>query len=170
MRDSLPARCPRFLIVFSLLLSCTAAIGQEADSPSIGAFAGAGFQHDGSNTSAIQIGGSIDLSAPNRWIGWSFEGGYAGSFANLHGGSALFSVNYLPSWHVQVVPKLYPFATVGYTQLFGTGSAINFGAGVDFRLNQKFGIRLEGRDYFSFSPQQHNFAIRIGFRRRLEME
>lgn len=94
-----------------------------------------------------------------------FEGGYVGPFANLHGGSALLAFNYVPSWQIQSAPKLFPFATAGYAQLFGTGHAINFGAGLDWRLRPTFSIRVEARDYLAFAPHQHNIAVRVGFRR-----
>jgi len=133
--------------------------------PSIGAFAGAGLQHDVVSHSSLQAGASFDQTGANHWMGYMFEGGYAGSLSDLHGGAALFSVNYLPSWRISGAPKLFPFATAGYTQLFGTGPALNFGAGVDFRVSTKLGLRFEGRDYLGLSPYQHNFAIRIGLRR-----
>jgi hypothetical protein len=167
MRDLRLARCFQFFVaLFScLLLSCAVASCQDGDSPSIGAFAGAGLQLNGTRTGSFQVGGSFDQSAPNHWIGYIFECGYEGSFTNLHSGSALFSVNYFPSWHLRSLPSLYPFATVGYTQLFGTGNAVNFGAGVDVRLSTKLSVRLEGRNYFGLVPQQNNFAVRIGLRR-----
>jgi hypothetical protein len=60
---------------------------------------------------------------------------------------------------------LVPFAAAGYTQLFGTGHAVNFGAGMDFRLSGKFALRLEARDYMGFTPHEHSAAFRVGFRR-----
>jgi hypothetical protein len=160
-----PSFIPHVARLLFALVFCALAYGQEPDMPSMGVFAGAGLQYDVVNHGALQTGATFDLSRPNHWIGWSLEGGYAGSFSDFHAGSALFSANYLPSWHFRTLPNLYPFATAGYTQLFGTGPAANFGAGVDFQLRTKFAIRVEARDYLGFSPHQHNFAIRIGFRR-----
>jgi hypothetical protein len=97
-----------------------------------------------------------------------FEGGYAGPFNNLKGGAALFSFDYMPSWVARKsskFPLLCPFAAAGYTQLFGTGHAVNFGVGMDFRLSGKFALRLEARDYMGFTPREHIAAFRIGFRR-----
>ncbi len=60
--------------------------------------------------------------------------------------------------------RFLPFATAGYTRLFGTGNAVNFGGGFDYRLSQTRAIRVEVRDYYSFStPAQHNIGLRIGF-------
>ena len=97
-----------------------------------------------------------------------FEGGYVGPFNNLRGGAALFSIDYMPSWLIRTnanSPMFCPFAALGYTQLFGTGHAANFGAGLDVRLSGKFAVRLEGRDYMGFTPHEHIGAFRIGFRR-----
>ncbi len=53
--------------------------------------------------------------------------------------------------------------TGGYTRLFGTGNAINFGGGMDFRLNAERSVRLEVRDYYNVTgPRGHSVAVRIG--------
>ena len=62
---------------------------------------------------------------------------------------------------------LYPFATVGYTRMFVTGNALNFGFGVDIGRNAyQRAVRIELRDYFLFTgPEQHVVGLRIGFGR-----
>lgn len=161
----------RSLFCFLLLALSATAVAQELDSPSLGLFIGSGIQHNGGNSAALHAGASIDQTLPNGWIGWMFEGGYAGPFNNLKGGSALFSFDYMPSWALQKksskFPLFCPFAAAGYTQLFGTGPAVNFGAGMDFRFSGKFALRLEARDYMGFTPHEHIAALRIGFRRYL---
>jgi Na+/proline symporter len=155
----------KLLIALALLPVFGTAYAQEADSPSFGVFVGVGAQRDTSTHPALQAGGSADQPYPNHWIGWMFEGGYLGPVTNPHSGSGLFSVNYIASWNAKRASKLFPFVTGGYTYLFGTGNAANFGPGMDLRLSPRFGLRLEGRDYLSFAPHQHNFAIRVGLRR-----
>ncbi|HVB07887.1 MAG TPA: hypothetical protein VNF00_02975 [Candidatus Acidoferrales bacterium] len=97
------------------------------------------------------------------------EGGYMVPWANLKAGSGFFSIDYMPSWHFgHATPdatwKFLPYASAGYTQLFGTGNAVNFGAGADYRFCQTQAIRVDIRDYYSFaSPRQHNVALRIGW-------
>jgi hypothetical protein len=60
--------------------------------------------------------------------------------------------------------KLIPFASTGYTRLFGTGNAVNFGGGFDYRFSQTRAIRVEVLDYYSFStPAQHNVGLRVGY-------
>jgi hypothetical protein len=151
------------LIVLAILAPCS--FGQDVDAPSLGIFAGGGAQRITMTRVALQAGASVDQIFPNHWIGYMFEGGYVGPFANLRAGSGLFAFNYVSSWQKQRTPKLFPFVTAGYAQLFGTGNAVDFGAGLDFRPRSSFGIRVEARDYLAFAPHQHNIAIRIGFRR-----
>jgi hypothetical protein len=152
------------LIAFIVILA-PFSLGQDVDAPSVGVYAGGGIQQITTTRVALQAGASYDQIFPNHWVGYMFEGGYVGAFANLGGGSALFAFNYVTSWQNYRVPRLFPFATLGYAQLFGTGNAVDFGAGVDFRPRSSFGIRVEARDYLGFTPHQHNVAIRIGFRR-----
>jgi hypothetical protein len=60
--------------------------------------------------------------------------------------------------------RLLPFASAGYTRLFGTANAVNFGGGIDYRLSQTYAIRAEVRDYYLLStPTEHNAGLRIGF-------
>ncbi|HEY1742102.1 MAG TPA: GtrA family protein [Granulicella sp.] len=63
--------------------------------------------------------------------------------------------------------SLYPFLTGGYTRMFATGNAVNFGLGIDFGKNEeKRLVRIELRDYYLFTgPQQHVVGLRIGFGR-----
>jgi putative flippase GtrA len=61
--------------------------------------------------------------------------------------------------------SLYPFLTGGYTRMFATGNAVNFGLGIDFGRNEeKRLVRIELRDYYLFTgPQRHIVGLRIGF-------
>jgi len=171
-------------VVFSLLIVAAGAIGaqaQDAASPKFTLFAGPGIVAvRGSSRGEIQAGASFDEAPPNAWGGVSFEGGYLGPWTKPHTGSAFLSANYMAAWSfgqngkgrtANGMPywadrgwKLLPFATAGYTRLFGTGNAVNFGGGIDYRFSQTHAIRVELRDYYSFStPIQHNIALRIGF-------
>ena len=61
--------------------------------------------------------------------------------------------------------SVYPFLTGGYTRMFATGNAVNFGLGVDFGKDEyKRIVRIELRDYYLFTgPQQHVLSLRVGF-------
>ena len=60
--------------------------------------------------------------------------------------------------------NLYPFLTGGYTRMFATGNAVNFGLGLDLGVkNSDTLVRIELRDYYVFTgPEQHVVGLRIG--------
>jgi hypothetical protein len=138
---------------------------QDIDSPKLVAYAGGGAAATRARSLAeMQAGLGFEGSAPNKWIGFGFEGGYVGPFSNLKTGSGLLSLNYIPSWKVDQKERYLPFATVGYTRLFELGHAVNFGGGLDLRLNYSHAIRFEARDYYAPDrPAQHNVGLRIGW-------
>jgi hypothetical protein len=163
-----------------MLVSFSSLLAQDAASPKFTLFGGSGvLLAQGISRGEVQAGASFEEAPPNAWGGFSFEGGYLGPWSKPHIGSAFFSADYMASWSFGESGKgqtangstfwsdrgckLLPFASAGYTRLFGTGNAINFGAGVDCRLSQTRAIRAEFRDYYSFStPTQHNVALRVG--------
>jgi hypothetical protein len=133
-------------------------------------FGGAGL----ANPSTAAHGG-LHLGVSFDCLGVLFEGGYAGPINDLGNGSALLSANYSGAFTVGKSHRLMPFFTGGYTRLFGTGNAINFGGGIDFVLRSAVprpdprGIRFEVRDYFrltdhpTYSHPEHNAAFRIAY-------
>lgn len=152
-----------------LLLICSFAAprcyGQDLESPSFSFFAGGGAtatsqQHLGS----VQMGATFGEVVPNQWKGLVLEGGYILPWSRPGAGSALFSANYAASWQAKSMPRLLPFATIGYTRLIGTANAINYGVGLDCLLSGRKAIRVEVRDYQAFGhSQQHNVALRVGW-------
>jgi|ERR1700733_7559873 hypothetical protein len=172
----------RLAIGFFFAMIC--AVGthaQDAASPKFTLFAGPGIvATNGNSRGQIQAGASFDEAPPNAWAGYYFEAGYLGPWSTPHNGSAFLSADYMAAWNFgqsgsAQTPngtrywtdrswRVLPFASAGYTRLFGTGNAVNFGGGIDYRLSQTFAIRGEVRDYYSFStPTQHNVGLRIGF-------
>lgn len=159
----------------------TSAHAQDAASPKFTLLAGAGIlTAQGHSRGEFQAGASFDEAPPDAKYGFLFEGGYLGPWADRKSGSAFFSADYMAEWNLgksgaghtpkgQVYWrdrgwKFFPFAAAGYTRLFGTGSAVNFGGGFDYRLNHNHAIRVDIRDYYSpSSPAQHNVIIRIGW-------
>jgi hypothetical protein len=153
-----------------ILFSAPVAPAQGPGSPRFSIFAGPGLLlSQGHSSGEFQVGASIDQTAPNAWIGYSVEGGYLAPWARLKSGSGFFSFDYMPSWHFgHATPdaswKFLPYVSAGYTRLFGTGNAMNFGVGADYRFRKTQAIRVDIRDYYSFaSPRQHNVALRIGW-------
>lgn len=157
------------LLFVALAFTSTASRAQDLGSPKFVVFGGAGVTNQSAVTRAgMQFGADIEEAVPAYHghfpQGFLFEGGYAGPVADA--GSALFSANYLGTLQVQKAKStiLLPSFTGGYTRLFGTGNAINFGGSLDFVLSQKRAIRVEARDYLRLSGvREHNVALRVGY-------
>lgn len=92
-----------------------------------------------------------------------FELGIVGPLSSDHPLDGLVSMNAMfadriPHHHV------YLSLTGGYTRMFVTGNAVNFGVGFDLGKEEyKRIVSIEVRDYYLLSgPQQHVFGLRIG--------
>lgn len=141
---------------------------QDVASPKFVVFGGTGVNSQSAVThGSIHFGASFEEVPPVRSghfpQGFIFEGGYIGPMNDLGLGSAIFSVNYAGAF---AVPKsrLLPFFTGGYTRLFGTGNAVNYGGGIDFLLSNTRAVRFEVRDYLRLSDvREHNVAFRLGY-------
>lgn len=175
------SRTRPLLFVACLLLFAVVARAQDAASPKFTPFAGAGaLASQEHSRGELQAGASFDEAPPDAWGGFMFEGGYLGPWTDLKAGSAFMSVDYMAAWNLGQSGKgqtakgksywkdrgwnFFPFAVAGYTRLFGTGNAANFGGGFDYRFNYKNAIRVEALDYYAPStPRQHNIALRIGW-------
>jgi hypothetical protein len=162
------------------------ASAQDAASPKFVFFSGTGpLLSQGHSKGSFQAGVALEESPPGSWGGFSFELGYLGPWSKSSDGSAFFSADYMASWcfgqkAAGRMPdgtifwtdrgwKFLPFATAGYSRLFGSGNALNFGGGLDYRLNEHYAFRIEMRDYYLFaSPRQHNIAFRVGWNKYLE--
>lgn len=152
-------------IVAFILLFASPSHAQDLDSPKFAAFAGASVVATHAHSlGGMQTGIGYEQSVPNKWIGYGIESGYLGPWSNLKSGSGLISFNYIPSWQLDKKARFVPFASAGYTRLFEIGHALNFGGGLDLRLNNIHAIRFEVRDYYvPQRPEQHNIGFRIGW-------
>jgi len=73
---------------------------------------------------------------------------------------------YYPKRENKSQVPLLPFAQFGYTRMFDTGHAVDYGIGliVPPKKGSNHGFVLEAKDYYVFSnPNQHNVVIRIGW-------
>jgi hypothetical protein len=148
------------------LVAAVACRAQDEGSPQFTLFGGPGTVISGGHAQgAAQFGASLDQTAPGAGVGYLFEVGYIGRWSKHTSGSAVFSANYMAAWEFHKrMPRALPFATVGYSRLFGTGNAVNFGGGIDYLLGDKQALRIEVRDYFAFTaPRQHNVGLRVGW-------
>lgn len=155
-----------------MLLACVHVAAQDLAGPKVVVFGGAGAAvASGVTQGGLQFGADVEATAP--WsrtrsgfpTGFLLEGGYAGPWNSFSAGSALFSGNYMAAFDFSSnsQPKYLPFVTGGYTRLFGTGNAVNFGGGMDLLRGNSLALRVELRDYLRVSGSaQHNLALRIG--------
>jgi hypothetical protein len=153
-----------------VLLVCNCRAQDEAF-PRFSVFAGSGItDSSGPVHGSFQFGADLDQGVPWRPsrpifpVGYLIEGGYVGPVNSFAAGSAIFSLNYLGRFRFSDNrdARVTAFITGGYTRMFGTGNAVNFGGGFDFNVGETTGIRLEIRDYRQSGTAQHNFAVRLG--------
>lgn len=163
--------------VLLIIVFATACAAQSVDFPQFALFGGAGITNASDAVhGSFHFGADLDQghtwspSRPLFPVGYLFEGGYIGPTNSFAAGSAILSLNYLGKFKFSDKPdsKLTAFFTGGYTRMFGTGNAINFGGGLDYRISERTGVRLEVRDYRrAGGPTEHNMAIRIALLKTL---
>jgi hypothetical protein len=162
---------PELLLVGMLALLGGSCFGQDYADPRFVLFGGAGVT-TGPQVGGLQYGASFEVAPPVRHgqfpFGFLLEGGYIGPLNSLRSpssGAALFSANYLVAFHRKFKSiDALPFVTGGYTRLFGTGNAVNYGGGVDLVVKPNRAVRFEVKDYLRLSgPKEHDVALRIGW-------
>src|SRR5215467_842363 len=148
------------LLIALLALPCHAQnsskppIREDASEVTATLFGGGGVLYLDTHTrGALQFGASLSASAPNKFLGVELEAGYVGAVATGSQRSAVFSANYRPSWaplrsrctFASTCPVV--FAAAGYSRLFETGNALDFGGGLDYYFaNKARALRIEARD------------------------
>jgi hypothetical protein len=131
----------------------------------VGAFCGLGASSSAvATTPAVGCGAGL-IFAP---LPLFFEVGMMAPQANRSRLSAYISLDAsLPLAHTSV--KYLPFAVVGYSRLFETGHALDYGLALALPRPGKprdpsSSLRIELRDYCTFAnPVQHNVMLRIGW-------
>jgi hypothetical protein len=137
---------------------------QDTASPKLTLFGGVGSHLSAGNSAGeAQLGASFDETPPGANFGILFEAGAAVPWSNLNSSSAILSVDYSAAWSLDKSQRFLPFATLGYSRLFGTGNAMNFGVGLDYRLSHIRAIRVEARDYWVPERSTHDVALRVGW-------
>jgi hypothetical protein len=140
-----------------------------------GLFGGAGLANPSIHAShgSLHLGVSMDMVPTSNYPerkhfvlgGISFEGGYAGAVNDLGNGSAFASFIAGPEFIISHHNRMTVFANGGYTRLFGTGNALNFGSGLNIYFkDSRRALRFEVRDYWHIAHHpDHNVAFRIGY-------
>ncbi len=131
----------------------------------LGILCGAGASTSSANTSSlVGCGAGMTLLPFPVFI----EAGVMGPMANGRAVSGYLSLD----GNISLAPtglKYAPMALVGYSRLFEAGNALDYGLALAMprfgeEKNSENSLRLELRDYYTFSnPQQHNVMLRIGW-------
>ena len=96
------------------------------------------------------------------------EFGFLGSSECINSlGCGYFSVGlpyYTPLVKIGKISIELPL-NAGYARMFGKGTAVHFGSGLDFIFsNSNYGIRFEAKDFFKWTgDNEHNIVFRIAF-------
>jgi hypothetical protein len=96
---------------------------------------------------------------------FNIETGVMGPQANRSAVSGYLSTNFfVPAMSLQKVGKLHgvPLIVGGYTRMFETGHALDYGVAYAHTIDESHSIQFEVRDYWAFSnPSQHNVVFRV---------
>jgi hypothetical protein len=157
----------RLILLFAALV-CFAETGSAQE---FVVFGGGGITNLGDAVhGSVHFGADFESPADLRNIrkmpypGFLLEGGYIGPFNRFSAGSAIFSAN--PAWELPFsATRRSVLFTIGYTRMFATGNALNYGAGLSLPVGHGANrLRIEVRDYMRFtSATEHNFALRLGY-------
>jgi hypothetical protein len=96
---------------------------------------------------------------------FDLEAGVMGPQANQSPVSGYLSTNLwiplVPSGHLDNVHGI-PLLTGGYTRMFETGHAVDYGLAYAHPIDSAHSVQFEVRDYWAFSnPRQHNVVFRV---------
>jgi hypothetical protein len=158
----------RILFVVSIVLAlATAAVAQGSDNSNVQGYvfaAPGAFIGGGTTTGALHLGAGGELFLV-KGLAAGAEIGYAAPTRALSDGIGIASFN--GSYHFRGSERKWvPFFTGGYSLAFreGTRNLVNFGAGFNYWIGQRHGIRLEVRDHVNTSgPANHLLGVRIAW-------
>ncbi len=144
-----------------LILVPVLCFGQERAHGYLFTSAGDSFGSGGS-AGALHFGGGAEIFAV-RGLAISPELGYLAPWKSLGDGIGVLSAN--GTYHFLRKGKTMPFITGGYSLGFrnGTMNMANFGAGFDRWIGERHGLRLEVRDHYAPSVDQHYLGVRVAW-------
>ena len=124
-------------------------------------FGGIGGATTGNLDTLVHVGGGGEGYFRNG-AGVGAEIGYLTSSRSAGNGIGLASVN--GSYHFNRSGKARPFLTGGASVAFSGFAAGggNFGGGVNYWMNNRFGLRFEVRDHIFSSDSPHIVIFRVG--------
>jgi hypothetical protein len=126
----------------------------------VGLVCGAGASYSYLATKpTVQCGGLVNFA----WL--ELEAGVMGPQASRSSVSGYLTIN---AWSALKGPRSskrgVTFITAGYTRLFETGNALDFGGGYALTLDDDHSLRFDVRDYWTAAnPNQHNVVLRVAW-------
>lgn len=121
---------------------------------------GGASESSGATRPGWQCGGIFGLSFLD------FEVGVMGPTARHNAVSAYMSTNVWVPLPLRGLAKPHgvPVAVGGYTQMFGTSNALNYGVAYALPVSENHLLQFEARDYWTVaSPSQHNVVFRVSW-------
>jgi len=127
-----------------------------------GLVCGAGASNsDATIKPTVQCGGSLNLGFLN------LEAGVMGPQASQSAVSGYLSTNlWVPLVSLRYSParRGVPIVIGGYTRMFETGSAVDYGVGYAHPVDSMHSIQFDVRDYWVYSSaSQHNVVLRVSW-------
>jgi hypothetical protein len=118
----------------------------------------------GASRSASETRPTAQCGASLRTYFIQYELGIMGPQATTGPVSGYVSVDaWVPfSWKGTKSDRM-PYATGGYTRMFQTGNAIDYGAGYGIPLDADHALLIEAKDYWVPSQSQHNVVLRVSW-------
>lgn len=159
MRIAMLCRMSFFLMFLSAALGQSGA-PHEKSAGFVFAAPGALVAGNGFSEGVVHLGAGAE-GLVHGGFGLGADLGYLFPFDGK--GIGVFSPGVLYQFHRQ--KKTVPIATGGYTLIFRSGVAhlIHFGGGVNHWINDRWGLRVEGRDHLDPNhPDLHILQVRIG--------
>jgi hypothetical protein len=96
---------------------------------------------------------------------FDFEIGGMGPMATPKGASGYFSTNFvvpLVAWSKWANPHGAPLVVGGYTHMFETENALDYGLAFERPIDDSHSIQFEVRDYWAYSESgRHDVVLRV---------
>jgi len=161
----------QFLRVLKTLLVCICLLSGIAGAQSLGAytyFARAGWVCGaGASNSPVATKPTVQCGGIFSGPFFDLEAGVMGPQANQSTVSGYLSTNlFIPLMPLKDLGNRHgvPLVVGGYTNMFQTGNALDYGLAFAHPVDKYHSIQFEVRDYCAFSnPTQHNVVFRIAW-------
>jgi hypothetical protein len=116
----------------------------------------------GASFSTSQVRPTVQCGASLRTYFVQYELGVMGPQATPGPVSGYVSVDgWIPLlWKVTKSSRM-PYVTGGYTRMFQTGNALDYGVGYGVPIDGRHALQIEAKDYWVPGLAQHNVVLRV---------